>query len=90
MTKSELIDSIAVATEVSKKDIDAVLKAIPVALAAELKASGSASLPGVVNLKVKERAARTGRNPSTGAPVEIKAKKVVGAKLVGAVSKAVE
>ena len=89
MTKQDLIDSIAAATDLNKKDIDAVLKAIPEALAAELKANGTASLPGVVNLKVKDRAARIGRNPSTGAPVEIAAKKVVGAKLVGAVSKAV-
>jgi len=89
MTKHDLIDSIAAATDLNKKDIDAVLKAIPEALAAELKANGTASLPGVVNLKVKDRAARIGRNPSTGAAVEIAAKKVVGAKLVGAVSKAV-
>ena len=89
MTKQDLIDSIAAATKLSKKDIDAVLKALPEALAAELKANGSASLPGVVNLKVKDRAARIGRNPSTGAAVEIPAKKVVGAKLIGAVSKAV-
>lgn len=89
MTKQDLIDSIAAATELNKKDIDAVLKALPEALAAELKANGSASLPGVVNLKVKDRAARTGRNPSTGAAVEIPAKKVVAGKLIGAVSKAV-
>lgn len=89
MTKQDLIDSIAAATKLNKKDIDAVLKALPEALAAELKANGSASLPGVVNLKVKDRAARIGRNPSTGAAVEIPAKKVVAGKLIGAVSKAV-
>lgn len=50
---------------------------------AELKRAGEFELPGVVKLVVQQRKARTGRNPATGAAIEIPAKTVVKARVAG-------
>lgn len=74
MNKAELIAEIAEATELSKRvageALDAALEAISKALA---RKDGKVSLPGFGTFKRRERAARTGRNPKTGAPLNIKA-----------------
>lgn len=48
----------------------------------ELKRSGEFELPGLVKLKIQQRAARTGRNPATGEPIAIAPKTVVKARIV--------
>lgn len=74
MNKAELIAEIAAATELSKRAageaLDATLAAISKALA---RKDGKVSLPGFGTFKRRERAARTGRNPKTGEPLNIKA-----------------
>ncbi|NRP46181.1 MULTISPECIES: HU family DNA-binding protein [unclassified Marinobacterium] len=73
MNKSELIDSIAASADLPKaaagRALDAALEAITGALAE----GDSVALVGFGTFGVKERAARTGRNPQTGQPIQISA-----------------
>ncbi len=76
MNKSDMIDAIASGADLSKvsagKALDAMLNALTQALAS----GDSATFVGFGTFEVKTRAARTGRNPKTGEPLEIAASKV--------------
>ncbi|HIX41679.1 DNA-binding protein [Kurthia sp. 3B1D] len=76
MNKTELVNQVAEATELSKKDagkaVDAVFETIQNALAKGDKLS----LIGFGTFEVRDRAARTGRNPQTGKDIQIPASKV--------------
>ena len=76
MNKAELIDAIVAKTEMSKKDADAAFSAVVDAIKDALKAGEKVSLVGFGTFSVKERAARTGKNPSTGETIQIAACKV--------------
>ena len=76
MNKTELIAAVAEQAELSKKDAEKALKAFTDVIAAELVKGEKVQLVGFGTFSVKERAARTGRNPQTGATLEIKASKV--------------
>ena len=77
MNKADLIKDIAERGEFTKADADAALKAVQGAIAAALTRGDKITLPGFGTFKVVETAARTGRNPQTGEPVEIPAKRKV-------------
>lgn len=76
MNKSELIDAIAQHSGLTKADSGRALDATMNAIKEALKNDNTVSLVGFGTFSVKERAARTGRNPKTGAPLEIKASRV--------------
>jgi DNA-binding protein HU-beta len=76
VNKSELIDAIAESADLSKASAGRALDAVVEAITGALKADDSVSLVGFGTFSVKERAARTGRNPQTGAPIEIAAAKI--------------
>lgn len=77
MNKSELVDAIAAATEgATKKDIDIILSAAVTAIQEAVAAGDKVTLVGFGSFERKERAARIGRNPKTGAELEIPAAKV--------------
>ncbi|WP_313659708.1 HU family DNA-binding protein [Acinetobacter variabilis] len=76
MNKSELIDAIAEKGGLSKADAGKALDATIASVTEALKAGDAVTLVGFGTFAVKERAARTGRNPQTGATLEIKASKV--------------
>ena len=76
MNKSELIDQIATSAEISKAAAARALDATVDAVKAALKAGDTVSVLGFGTFYVGERAARTGRNPRTGASIKIKAAKV--------------
>ncbi len=76
MNKSELVDAIASAADLPKTAAGRALDAVIGAITAELKDGGSVSLVGFGVFSVKERAARTGRNPRTGEAIEIAAAKI--------------
>lgn len=76
MNKSELIDAIAEKGGLSKADAGKALDATIASVTEALKAGETVTLVGFGTFGVKERAARTGRNPQTGATLEIKASKV--------------
>ena len=76
MKKTELIDQIAAAADISKAAAGRALDATVDAVKAALKAGDDVSLVGFGTFYVGERAARTGRNPQTGKSIKIKAAKV--------------
>ncbi len=76
MNKSELIDAIAHGAGLTKIQAKSAIESYHEAVASELKSGRSVDIAGFGSFSVAERAARTGRNPQTGAPLQIKASKV--------------
>ena len=76
MNKSELIDQIAQSADLSKAAAGRALDATIAAVKVALKKGGSVSLVGFGTFYVGKRAARSGRNPRTGATIKIKAAQV--------------
>lgn len=92
MNKQELIEAVLANKEANidskaaaARAVDAVIDAI----AAGIKKDGNVQLIGFGTFSVKERAARTGRNPQTGETLKIKASKSVGFKAGAALKAAV-
>ena len=76
MNKTELVSSVAEIAGVSKKDTEQVLNAFFSTVQETLKEDDKVQIPGFGSFEVRERAARTGRNPHTGETIEIAAAKV--------------
>ena len=75
MDKSQLIDSISIKTEISKKDVEKVINVFTNIVADTLVDGDRVSITGFGTFEVVERAARTGRNPQTGESIQIQASK---------------
>ena len=73
MNKTELVAAISEKTELTKKDSEKALKALIDVVAEELKKGEKVQLVGFGTFEVSERAARTGKNPQTGADIKIAA-----------------
>jgi len=76
VNKSELIEAIAVSADIPKAAASRALDAMIDTVSDTLKKGDSVALVGFGTFTVKERAARTGRNPQTGQPINIEAAKV--------------
>jgi len=76
VNKSELIDQIAKSADISKAAAGRALDAMIGSVKSSLKKGGSVTLVGFGTFHVGKRAARSGRNPRTGAAIKIKAAKV--------------
>ena len=76
MNKTELINAVAEASELSKKDATKAVDAVLDTILNTLKKGEKVQLIGFGNFEVRERAARKGRNPQTGEEIEIPASKV--------------
>jgi DNA-binding protein HU-beta len=76
MNKQELISAMAEKANLSKKDAEAALNAFVAAVEGALVKGDKVQLVGFGGFEVRERAARTGRNPQTGAEMKIAAAKV--------------
>ena len=76
MNKSELIEHIAEQADISKAAAGRSLEALIGAVKTTLKKGGSVTVTGFGTFIALKRAARTGRNPRTGAAIKIKAAKV--------------
>ena len=77
LTKSQTMASLAEAAGVSKKDAQNFLDKLVALAYTQVKSNGEFTVPGLGKLVKKDRAARTGRNPATGAEIQIPAKTVV-------------
>ena len=75
MNKTELIDAMADSADISKAAAGRALEGMISAIADALKTGDQVSIVGFGSFSVRERAARTGRNPQTGATIQIKASK---------------
>ncbi|MBF0427766.1 MAG: HU family DNA-binding protein [Magnetococcales bacterium] len=73
MNKSELVDSVAAEAKLTKAQAAEAVDAVINAIQNTLKAGNQVSLVGFGSFMVSERAARTGRNPRTGAEINIPA-----------------
>ena len=76
VNKSDLVDAIAKSADISKASAGRALDGAIEAIKGALKNGEEVSLVGFGSFAVDERAGRTGRNPRTGAAIEIKAAKV--------------
>lgn len=89
MNKTELIDEIAAAADLPKASAARALDAVLDSITNQLKAGEQVALVGFGTFTVKHRNARTGRNPQTGATIEIKASRVASFKAGKALKDAV-
>ena len=89
MNKAQLVDAIASESKITKADATRALDAFMNATTKALKKGDRVALVGFGTFSVSKRAARNGRNPQTGKPIKIAAKKVAkfkaGAELAGKV-----
>jgi DNA-binding protein HU-beta len=76
MNKAELIDAMANKANLTKVDAKKALDAFTEIVTKSLKKGDRVALVGFGTFSVSQRSARTGRNPRTGEPIKIKAKKV--------------
>jgi len=76
MNKGDLIEKIAEGAEITKASAGRVLDAMMGAVTDELQGGGDVALVGFGTFKVNDRAARKGRNPQTGAEIQIAAAKM--------------
>jgi DNA-binding protein HU-beta len=75
MNKSDLIEAVAEAADISKAAAGRAVEGMTDAIAAALRSGDAVSLIGFGTFAVKERAARSGRNPKTGESIAIPASK---------------
>ena len=90
MNKTELIEKVAAAAEISKKDAATAVNATFDAITAGLVAGEKVSVVGFGTFEIRERAAREGHNPQTGETIRIAASKVPGFKAGKALKDAVD
>ena len=75
MTKSELVEAMAAAADISKASAERALDGATSAISGALKAGDQVTIVGFGSFLVGERGARMGRNPRTGESIQIKASK---------------
>ena len=76
MTKTDLVSAVAERAGMTQKDAAAAVDAVIAGIQGALAVGEKVSLVGFGVFSVRKRKARTGRNPQTGKPLKIKAKKV--------------
>jgi DNA-binding protein HU-beta len=76
MNKAEFVESVAGKTELSRRDAEIAIEATLKTIEEQLARGGEITLTGFGKFHVAARSARQGRNPQTGAPIEIKASRV--------------
>jgi len=89
VNKAELIDAVAEGADVSKAAATRAVDTMFDSIAKALQSGDQVTLVGFGTFSVKQRAARTGRNPRTGEPIQIAASKVPGFKAGKALKDAV-
>ncbi|MHB1128164.1 MAG: HU family DNA-binding protein [Bacillota bacterium] len=80
MNKADLVSSVAEKAEITKKDAERVVSAVFNSIEDALSKGDKVQLVGFGTFEVKDRAARTGRNPKTGEEISIPASRVPGFK----------
>jgi DNA-binding protein HU-beta len=89
MKKTDVVNAVADAADLSKADAGRALDAVINVITKALKSGDSVTLTGFGTFAVRTRAARQGRNPQTGATIKIKASKNPGFKAGKALKDAV-
>ena len=76
MTKADLVEEVTRVTELPRKESEAIVETIFESIIAALQADDKIEIRGFGSFRTRERRGRTGRNPKTGAKVEVPAKKI--------------
>lgn len=76
MTKADLVEIVAKEAEMTKKDVEQLIEIIFESIVGSLNKGEKIELRGFGSFRVRDRNARKGRNPKTGEPVDIPAKRV--------------
>lgn len=80
MTKAEFVGRVVASGGLSKKDTEAVIEAVFATMSKAVCEEERFSYPGFGTFRVKDRAARQGRNPRTGEAMAVEASRTVGFK----------
>lgn len=89
MTKSQLIGTLVEKTGLQKKEVVSFLDSLTELAYSQVKNSGEFTVPGLGKMVKKNRPARMGRNPATGASIQIPAKTVLKFRVAKAAKEAV-
>lgn len=76
MTKADLVERVAVEAELTKKDAEQLVEIVLDSISHSLNEGEKIELRGFGSFRIRERNSRKGRNPKTGAAVDIPAKRV--------------
>jgi integration host factor subunit beta len=76
MTKAELVEEVARAAELNKRDAEVIVETVFDAIISTLHKGEKVELRGFGSFRTRERGPRRGRNPKTGEPVDVPAKRV--------------
>ena len=76
MTKADLVEEVTRVTELPRKEAEAVVETIFESIIAALQSDDKIEIRGFGSFRTRERRGRTGRNPKTGAKVEVPPKKI--------------
>lgn len=77
MNKKDIVKKIAADIGIPQVDVENVINGLAEVVGRELNQTGKADVPGVCKINIRQRAARTGRNPKTGQPVSIPASRAI-------------
>jgi integration host factor subunit beta len=76
MTKAELVEEVARAAELNKRDAEVIVETVFDSIISALQKGEKVELRGFGSFRTRERGPRRGRNPKTGEPVDVPAKRV--------------
>ena len=76
MTKADLIEGVSRAVEMSRKDSEVIVETVFDSIVKTLRSGDKIEIRGFGSFRTRERKSRVGRNPKTGARVEVPAKKI--------------
>ena len=76
MTKADLVEQVTALGDLSRRDSEVIVETIFDSVIAALQSGDKIEIRGFGSFRIRQRNARTGRNPKTGAKVEVPAKRV--------------
>ncbi len=76
MTKAELVEEVARNTQLTKKHAEIIVNTVFDSIVHSLKSGEKIELRGFGSFRIRRREARVGRNPKTGAPVDVPPKRI--------------
>ena len=76
MTKAHLVEEVARSTELTKKDAEVIVSTVLESIVDSLKGGDKIELRGFGSFRIRERGSRIGRNPKTGARIDVPSRKV--------------
>ena len=76
MTKAELVDQVARSTQLTKKHAEIMVNTVFDSIVDSLQSGEKIELRGFGSFRIRQRGSRTGRNPKTGAKVQVPSKRI--------------